>query len=60
MIQQTTIFNSPIREFKTKKAAEKFAKTVIAETFVLKLEKSVFDMYWPSNKPVYAVILKGD
>ena len=51
------VFDAPIREFATKKAAEKFARRVDGAV-VEKSPTSAFDMYWPKGKPVYQVVVR--
>jgi hypothetical protein len=60
MANKMNIFEGPIREYKTKQAAEKFAARVIGGAYVIKSYKSVFDMYHPNNKPIYQVFVKEE
>jgi len=55
---ETTIFNAPIAEYKTRKAAEKFAARVINGAYVSVAKNSSFDMYHPQGKKVYQVFPK--
>jgi len=48
------IFEAPIREFRTKRAAEKFAAR-ISGAVVRPSTKSAFDMYHPEGKRIYQV-----
>jgi hypothetical protein len=53
-----TIFDAPIAEFKTQKAAIKFAKRVMRPVRIVKAERSLYD--WCCKKPVYHVVLEGN
>lgn len=48
-----TIFDAPVMEFKTYKAAEKYSKRVIGGAKVVKASKSFFDPLW--NKAIFQV-----
>ena len=52
-----SIFDAPVAEYKTRKAAVKYAERVIQKTKVVKCYKSAFDPLWPIGKPIYQVIL---
>jgi hypothetical protein len=56
----TTIFDSSIREFATRKAAEKFARRVVGGAYVKPTKQSFVDMFHKSGKVVYHVYAQGD
>lgn len=55
--KQSTMFDPVIREFKTLNAALKYQSRIIEKTFIQKNTSSKYDIFWPENKPVYAVTL---
>ena len=53
---KTSIFGNPvINEFRTKRAADRFAKRVIGGAFVRESYISAFDMYHPEGKKLFQV-----
>lgn len=54
---ETTIFDAPLREFKTFKAASEFAKRINAVTEIKKATKSAFDFLHPEGKPIYQIFI---
>lgn len=45
-----TMFSAPIREFKTKKAAEKYSKRIIGGAHVKVINQSFYDYLAPKRK----------
>ena len=52
---ETTVFDAPIAEYKTRKSAVKFASRVIGGAQVKKSKLSFFDMYHKQGKTIYQV-----
>jgi len=49
------IFEAPVAEYKTKRAAERFAKRLVRGGIVKPSQHSAFDMHWPPGKISYQV-----
>lgn len=52
---ETKIFDAPIAEYKTRKAAEKFMKRIIGGGYIKISKKSAFDMFHLKGKILYQV-----
>ena len=52
---ETTIFDAPIAEYKTRKAAVKFASRIIGGTQIKQSKQSFFDMYHKKGKTIWQV-----
>ena len=56
MNMYTSVFNDPvINEFRTKKAAEKYAARTIGGAHIRESYTSAFDMYHPDGKKLFQV-----
>ena len=52
------MFSAPIKEFKTKKAAEKYSKRIIGGAHVKVLNQSYYDYLAPKRK--YYAVFQGE
>ena len=52
---ETKVFDAPIREFKTRIAAERFVKRMVGGGTIKVNTESAFDMYHKAGKKLYCV-----